>query len=196
MTRIALLLWAGLWLPGCRAFDPAWLAPVPAMLPAPLPALTAEVRIRHPRAIADSQRVAHDLRTLFAREVGEVLTDTAGPPRGFLVLTTHRVRYGEGGAYSYFTFLALGGLTPFGFPWTRHRCVVDVQLDVRNRRNELLATYYGQGQAKATGSLYSRTNYRRPERVVYLQCVRQGLAQIIPQLEPDVARLRRELARP
>ena len=195
MKHIALLL-GGLWLTGCRAFDPAWLTPVPESLPVRLPALTAEVRMRRVRFYTDSQLIANDIRTLFAREVQEELTEPAGPPQGFIVLTTHRVSYREGIFYAGLTGFALGGLTPFGLPWSHRRCVVDVQLDVRNRRNELLATYYGQGQAKATGSLYSRANYRHPERVLYLQCVRQGLTQIIPQLQPEVARLRQELARP
>jgi hypothetical protein len=87
----------------------------------------------------------------------------------------------------------MGVLNLFGFPFAKYHYVVDVQLDVLNDRRELVGSYRGQGRATATGSLYSATNYTQPDRVLYLQCVRQGLAQIVPQLQPEVSRLRAAL---
>ncbi|MDO7854468.1 hypothetical protein [Hymenobacter convexus] len=181
-------------LAGCRAFDPALLAPTSDPLPVQLPPLVAEVRLPHFSVSRDSQAVATDVRTLFGREVREVLADSSGAPRGFAVLTARRVRYGTGPVYSYISGLAFGGLALLGLPMARYRCAVDVQLDVRNQRRELIGTYYAQGQAKATAGPYSHANYAQPERVLYVQCVRQGLAQIMTQLQPEIPHLREELA--
>ncbi|MDO7847800.1 hypothetical protein Q5H92_15650 [Hymenobacter sp. M29] len=181
-------------LAGCRAFDPALLAPTPETLPARLPPLAAEVRLPHFFVSRDSQTVATDVRTLFGREVREVLVDSSGTPQGFAVLTARRVRYGTGPVYSYISGLAFGGMNLLGFPFARYRCAVDLQLDVRNQRRELVGTYYAQEQATATAGFYSRANYAQPERVLYLQCVRQGLTQIRAQLQPEIPRLREELA--
>jgi hypothetical protein len=193
MQKIATLL-VVLCLAGCRAFDPALLSPAPETLPFRLPPLVADVRLPRLHLRRDSQAVAADVRTLFEREVREVLTDSSGTPLGFAELATQRVRYGEGAVYSYVSGLAFGGLNLLGFPLARYRCAVDLQLDVRNRRHELVGTYYAQGKATATAGFYSRANYAQPERVLYVLCVRQGLAQIIAQLQPEIPRLREELA--
>jgi hypothetical protein len=134
------------------------------------------------------------VRTLFERQVREVLAEPYGTPRGFLVLHTRRVSARSGLGYALVSGATLGGLNLFGFPFARYQYVVDVQLEVLNARRELVGSYRGQGQAKALGSLYSKTNYAQPDRVLYLQCVRQGLDQILPQLQPEVARLRAALA--
>jgi hypothetical protein len=191
-TLVALL--GMLCLVGCRAFDPALLTPAPETLPARLPPLVAEVRFQRLHLSRDSQAVAADVRTLFEREVREVLAAPSGAPVGFAELTTQRVRYGEGAVYSYVSGLAFGGLNLLGFPLARYRCAVDLQLDVRNRRHELVGTYYAQGKATATAGFYSRANYAQPGRVLYVLCVRQGLAQLIAQLQPEIPRLREELA--
>ncbi|RAK62881.1 hypothetical protein [Hymenobacter edaphi] len=186
-------LLAGFFLTGCRAFDPALLTPSSAPLATRLPPLTPEVQAPHFRPGFDTLHVASDLDTLFAREVREVIAAPAGSSRGFAVLTTRCVRYGQGHGYAFLSGLTLGGLTLLGFPWVRYHCTLDVQLDIRNQRRELVGTYYAQGRTVLRGSLYGRTNYRQSHRVLYLQCVRQALAQIVPQIPPELAELQREL---
>jgi hypothetical protein len=181
-------------LTGCRAFDPALLTPTSSPLLVRLPPLTAEVNTaRLHLARVDSQAVAADLRTLFAREVSEVLTSPAGPPQGMAVLTTRRIHYGEGAVYTYLSGLTLTTISLLGFPWGRYRCVVDVQLDILNNRRELVGTYYAQGKVKALQGVYTRNNYAQPARVLYLQCVRQGLEQISLQIPAEQAFLQQQL---
>ena len=189
-----LLALGALCLTGCRAFDPALLTPTPNPLPTRLPPLLAEVNTAHLRlARADSQAIAADLRTLFAGEVREVLTSPDGSPRGVAVLTTRRIRYGEGAVYSYLSGLTFTTISLLGFPWARNLCVVDVQLDILNNRRELLGTYYAQGKVKALRGVYSHNNYAQPARVLYLQCVRQALEQIVLQIPAEQAFLRQQL---
>lgn len=181
-------------LTGCRAFDPALLMPTATPLPVRLPPLTAEVNTSHLRlARVDSQAVAADLRTLFAGEVREVLTSPGGSPQGVAVLTTRRLRYGEGAVYTYLSGLTFSTISLLGFPWGRYRCVVDVQLDILNNRRELLGTYYAQGKVKALRGVYTHNNYAQPARVLYLQCVRQGLEQIVLQIPAERAALQQQL---
>ena len=194
MRKVILML-GGLSLTGCRAFDPSLLAPAGAPLAQRLPRLTAEVQPPQFCFRFDSSAVARDLDTLFARQVREAVAAPRGAPQGFAVLTARCVRYGQGGGYSYVSGLTLGALTVFGFPWSRYHCTVDVQVDVRNRRRELVGTYYAQGKAVLPGGLYRRTNYQQKDcdRTLYLQCVRQGLEQIMPQLQAEGAQLQQGL---
>ena len=194
MKQLVVVL-SGFCLAGCRAFDPALLHATPEPLAVRLPRLTAQVHRPGFCTHLDSQAVARDLDTLFAREVRTVLTSPAGPSHGYAVLTTRCVRYGQGGGFTYLSGLTLGGLTLVGFPWCRYHATVEVQLDVRNQRRELVGTYYAQGQAVLLGGLYRRTNYtpRDYNRILYLHCVRQGLAQIVCQLPPDLGALQQQL---
>ncbi|RYU77972.1 hypothetical protein [Hymenobacter persicinus] len=193
MRKSAILLTLSL-LSSCRAFDPGLLNPTAETLASRLPTLTPEVQSQRLALSLDPMAVPTDVRTLFERETREVLTEPYGKPRGFLVLRTRRVSARAGLGFAAVSGLTLGGLNLFGFPWARYQYVVDVQLDVLNLKRELLGSYRGQGQAKATASLYSSTNYTQPDRVLYLQCVRQGLDQIILQLRPETARLQAALA--
>ena len=121
-----------------------------------------------------------DVRALFERETREVLTEPYGKPPDFLVLQTRCVTARAGLGYALVSGLTMGGLNLFGFPWAKYQYVVDVQLEVRNLRRELVGTYRGQGPARATGGLSSSTNYAQPDQVLYLQCVRQGFDQLLP----------------
>jgi len=178
----------------CRAFDPALLTPGSSPLSVRLPPLTAEVNTSHLLlARVDSQAVAADLRTLFAREVSEVLTSPSGPPQGVAVLNTRRLRYREGAVYTYLSGLTFTTISLLGFPWGRNLCVVDVQLDILNNRRELVGTYYAQGKVKALRGIYTRNNYAQPVRVLYLQCVRQGLEQIALQIPAELTSLQQQL---
>jgi hypothetical protein len=179
---------------GCKAFDPGLLNPIPGPLTTRLPTLTPEVQSQRLLLTLDPMAVPTDVRTLFERETREVLTEPYGKPRGFLVLRTRRVTASPGLGFTFVSVLTAGGLNLFGFPWARYKYVVDVQLDVLNQKRELLGSYRGQGQAKARAALYSSTNYAQPDRVLYLQCVRQALEQIVPQLQPETARLQAALA--
>lgn len=190
-----LVLGLGFGLAGCRAFDPALLNPTAETLPVRLPTLTPEVQTQRLLLTSDPEAVPADVRTLFERETREVLTEPYGPSQGFLVLRTRRVSARAGLGYALVSGFTIGGLNLFGFPWAKYRYVVDVQLDVLNPRRELLGSYRGQGKAQATGSLYSATNYAQPDRVLYLQCVRQGFDQLMPQLRADVVRLQTVLRR-
>ena len=89
-----------------------------------------------------------DVRALFERETREVLTEPYGKPPGFLVLRTRRVTARAGLGYALVSGLTMGGLNLFGFSWAKYQYVVDVQLEVRNLRRELVGTYRGQGQGK------------------------------------------------
>ncbi|UOQ73035.1 hypothetical protein [Hymenobacter cellulosilyticus] len=179
---------------GCKAFDPALLNPTAETLPTRLPTLTPEVQSERILLSFSPMAVPNDVRTLFEREVREVLSEPYGKSRGFLVLHTRRVSARPGLGFTFASVLTAGSLNLLGFPWARYRYVVDVQLDVLNQRRELIGSYRGTGQARATAGLYSRTNFSQPDRVLYLQCVRQGLDQIIPQLRPETARLQAALA--
>ena len=191
--KIRLFAFGLLFIAGCRSFDPALLNPTAETLPIRLPTLTPEVQSQRIALSLDPQAVPTDVRTLFERETREVLTEPYGKPQGFLVLQTRRVTARAGLGYALVSGLTMGGLNLFGFPWARYQYVVDVQLEVRNLRRELVGTYRGQGQARATGSLYRSTNYAQPDRVLYLQCVRQGFDQLMPQLRTDVPRLQAAL---
>ena len=109
-----------------------------------------------------------DVRALFERETREVLTKPYGKPPGFLVLQTRRVTARAGLGYALVSGLTMGGFNLFGCLWAKYQYVVDAQLEVRNLRRELVGTYRVQGQARATGGLYSSTNYTQPDRVLYL----------------------------
>ena len=105
-----------------------------------------------------------DVRALFERETREVLTEPYGKPPDFLVLQTRRVTARAGLRYALVSGLTMGGLNLFGFPWAKYQYMVNVQLEVPT----------------------SSTNYAQPDRVLYLQCVRQGFNQLMPQLRTDV----------
>ena len=182
-----------LFVAGCRSFDPALLNPTAEIWPIRLPTLTSEVQSQRIAPSLDPQAVPTDVRALFEREIREVLTEPYGKPQGFLVLRTRRVTARAGLGYALVSGLTMRGLNLFGFPWAKHQYVVDVQLKVRNLRRELVGTYRGQGQARTPGGLYSSTNYAQPDRVLYLQCVRQGFDQLMPQLRADVPRLQAAL---
>ena len=189
LTALLLLATAG-----CRAFDPALLNPTAETLPVRLPTLTPEVQSERITLTFSPGAVPADVRTLFEREVREVLTTPYGPPQGTLLLRTRRVSFRFGPGFGIVSGFTTGVLNLFGFPWARYKYVVETQLDVLNVHRELIGSYRAQGQAKATASLYSRTNYAQPDRVLYVQCVRQSLDQIIPQLRADVPRLQAALA--
>ena len=135
-------------------------------MPVRLPTLTPEVKSQCIALSLDPQAVPADVRALFERE-SEVLTEPYGKPQGFLVLQTRRVTARAGLGYALVSGLMMGGLNLFGFPWAKHRYVVDVPT--------------------------SSTNYAQPNRVLYLQCVRQGFDQLMPQLRADVPRLQAAL---
>ena len=148
----------------CRFFDPALLNPTAEILPIRLPTLTPEVQSQRIVLSLDPQAVPTDVRVLFERETREVLTEPYGKPPGFLVRQTRRATVRAGLRYALVSGLTMGGLNLFGFPWAKYQYMVNVQLEVPT----------------------SSTNYAQPDRVLYLQCVRQGFNQLMPQLRTDV----------
>ncbi|MGI4874230.1 MAG: hypothetical protein ACRYFX_23970 [Janthinobacterium lividum] len=184
-------------LTNCRAFDSALLHPASLSLPVRLPALSAEVHLYGLRPAVDSVRaaaVAQDIDTLFAQEVRQVLALPTGSTQGTAVLTVRRVRYGEGFLYSFVSGASLCSLNLLGFPAGRIHCTTDVVLDIRNRHGELVGTYYTQGKGAQLVGFYGRPKYTVAIRTAYLLSVRQGLAQLLPQLQAEMPQLRAALA--
>ncbi len=183
-------------LPGCRALAPTLLAPAAAHMPLRLPALMAEVSLQQVRPRADSATIAQDIHQLFDRELREVLTTPADSTRGLAVLNVRCVRYGGGQGYTALSGFSFCSLNLLGLPIARYHCTADVQLDIRNRRYELLGTYYAQGKWQQCLGLYYRPWYseKAMPRVAYLQAVRQGLTQILPQLQAELPQLCAALA--
>ncbi|GAB2966406.1 hypothetical protein GCM10027048_40960 [Hymenobacter coalescens] len=188
-------------LPACKSFDPRLLEPTPGVLTPRLPTATPAaqtdwiIQLGAPGLGAAGPRGgSRDVNTLFEREVRETLTDPYGTPSCYLVLTTTIVDKGSGWGWTVLSVATNGGLNLLGLPYSRTRMTVDVKLDVLDRQRRLVGSYRGQGQAKALGSLFSKTNYISPGRVVYVQAVRAGLQQVKTSLQADMARLQAGLA--
>jgi hypothetical protein len=184
----------------CKAFDPTLLNPTAVVLSPKLPALENRVRdeveevtvLMVPGGSLVTTPRSRDVATLFERETREAITAPYGDKKGFLELkVTPITTRGLG-------WLLLSGVTLFlpnlvGMPLSAWRTTVSTQLDVLDSQRRLVATYRAEGEAKAVWSLFSRTNYTEPGRVVYLQAVRQCLDQIKTTMQPDLARLQRQL---
>jgi hypothetical protein len=184
----------------CKPFDPKLLEPTPGVLTPRLPTATPAAQtdwiilLGAPGLGAAGPRGgSRDVNTLFEREVRETLTNPYGTPSCFLVLTTTIVSKRSGWGWAVLSGATYGGLNLLGLPYSRTRMVVDVKLDVLDRQHHLVGSYRGQGEAKALGSIYSKTNYTAPGRVVYVQAVRTGLQQAKASLQADLARLQASL---
>lgn len=184
----------------CKAFDPNLLNPTAVVLSPKLPALENRVReeleevavMLGPGGSVVTTTRSRDVATFFERETREALTEPYGDKKGFLELkVTPLTTRGSG-------WLLLSGVTLFlpnlvGMPLAAWTTTVSTQLDVLDSQRRLVATYRAEGEARAVWSIFSRTNYSEPDRVVYLQAVRQCLEQIKTTMQPDLARLQRQL---
>lgn len=198
-VRYILITVVGL-LGACKSFDPRLLEPTPGVLTPRLPTATPAaqtdwiIQLGAPGlGKAGPHGGSRDVNTLFEREVRETLTDPYGTPSCYLVLTSTIVSHRPGWGWALVSGATLGGLNLLGLPYSRTQMVVDVKLDVLDRQRRLVGSYRGQGEAKATGSLYSKTNYTAPGRVVYVQAVRAGLQQVKTNLQADLGRLQANL---
>jgi hypothetical protein len=129
---------------------------------------------------------SNDFILLFERDVRNIITNPFGETKGKIVCNVAALNTDAG---SYFFGLAsavtLGVLNLFGFPATNCSSSIDIEVELYNQQNELLAYYQAIGKARILSGLYY--GYLTPSdlRAANIKAFKKAMNKIKKQIEAD-----------
>jgi hypothetical protein len=153
--------------------------------------------------VALPDRRIQDARVLFDREVRENITDRGRDYKGFLVC---RIPFGETrvGGWGWLVLSSLTLTVPnwFGMPFYNYRTELQLEVEVRNCKDELLGIYSGYGLGRtpvalwhgyASGSYNFVTGHEPAARKSNIDAFKLAMEEVKLGLQRDARFLRAEL---
>jgi hypothetical protein len=203
MRKLIIIILGAIYLTGCKSFDPQLLNPTSKSLESKLPAMENSVENDlSTMVIVETTNNSigpntQDIKTLFDRQVDEVMTNPYGLKKGYLVLkvtTIETKRFGYGLVVLSVYLACLPQL--FGTPWMGAMSKVEVKLEVLDRNRTLLGAYRGSGRYKHWSGLYkNKYNQRTLQRVSYVEATKQAINEATNKLAAEVDRLNEALTK-
>jgi hypothetical protein len=198
MKKHSIIILAFLAVTGCKSFDPNFLNPTGVAFDPKLPAMERSVENNLVAIVSSTGQTygasPQDARTLFEREVSEIMTDPYSDKKGYVTLKVNTIENKNN-----LLGIAIGGFlggVPFllGVPTEVITSTVEVQIDVMDANRKLIGSYRGSATKKMKNALYNKNgNYRELERVVYLLTVKEAIQIAKTKIRPDVKMLNEKL---
>jgi hypothetical protein len=203
MRKLIIIILGVILFTGCKSFEPKLLNPTAQPLENKLPAVENTVENDLTTMIVVDQTVGRlgpntqDIKTLFDRQVTEVITNPYGIKKGSLVLKVTTIESRFNGLISAAWCTVLAGV-PFllGAPYLWAESKVEVKLEVLDNNRALIGAYRGSGENRLkSGLYYTKYNRNTLQRVTYVEATKQAINEATKKLEEDVDRLNEELSK-
>lgn len=135
-----------------------------------------------------------DVFTLLGNELSDNIMETSGARYGqvrFKLLYYNKTAPGWGWIFPSLLTLNIANLA--GMPFTKYRADLELQMEILDARQQVIARYRAPGSGKSTVALYY--GYSGPDafRKANLLALQEAMRGIRHKMEPDLANLRENL---
>jgi hypothetical protein len=160
-----------------------------------LPPVLDSAEVRGIRNSYFQDRNASELEVYFSRDVQRNMTMNSGGNAGFISCTITAFEQPEiySGGLLFLHFITIGIPTILGVPYAQSKSEIEIQVSIKNLKNEIIGTYVGYGKdSKTTGAYYGyRTS--QIQRASGLTAFKEAMEEVKKQIEVDAARLEKLL---
>lgn len=135
-----------------------------------------------------------DVFTVLGNELNDNTTQKAGEKYGqarFKLVYYDRTQPGWGWIIP--STLTIGGANLFGMPATKIRSNLELQMEILDAGNKVIAQYRAPGSGKATVAMYYGYSGFGARRKANLLALQEAMRSIRHQMEPDLAKINADL---
>jgi hypothetical protein len=156
-----------------------------------LPPILDSAEVRGIRNSYFQDRNASELEVYFSRDVQRNMTQNTGANRGFISCTITAFEQPEiyNGALMFLNLMTLGFPSVIGFPYAKSKSEIEVQVSIKNLKNEIIGTYIGYGKDKKATGLYYGYRASQIQRASGLAAYKEAMEDVKKQIAADAGRL-------
>jgi hypothetical protein len=124
-----------------------------------------------------------DASTLFEREISENICKSLGEKKGYALCRFAGSDVASNGLWVPLSMCTAFVLNLFGLPIFQENVKLDVEIEIRDIKQNRIAKYSALGSAKAYAAFY--WGYKHPERVAAVKALKMALTEIRRKIERD-----------
>jgi hypothetical protein len=136
-------------------------------------------------------RNASELEVYFARDVERNMTQNQGKNNGFISCTITAFEQPPlyNGGLMYLHLIGLGIPTLLGIPFTSAMTEIEVQVNIKNLKNEIIGTYIGYGKNRKTSGAYYGYRPSQIQRITIIKAFEAAMRDVKAQISADTNNL-------